>query len=439
MMKDYSKLLIDVQKKSNIQVTSARDIKFLKEEIEYETHKKIAYNTLRRLFGFLEKTTPSLATLDTLSLYLNFRSYSNYKNSQNNYDGWYFQQNLQRILHNKKLKNDDINEINEGISNPENIVYLAYFLSHYITNNQVQLLQTIFEKCDFTAVSGTELHKFSTIISSTLSLLPEKKSLQFYQVLVQFDSFRNNVPLLYIDYARLKSRYLKILCVVENQRSNNSDLLFVSLMRFYNHFYTEEKERVSHHKLYKSNDFDDFHSVLKGRYYGCELLKSEKIDSKITSEIKEECRNAEISSFFEEIIPALIIKNYYPFLDEIFKLYYEEIFESSQWSSSTTNAIYLIGLSNVNWQKGNIKTAKLNLELIDLKKIELSYQSYVTLFYYLTKMKISHHEGLKKENQLEYSFLKAEVKKTGFTLFMTAAEKFIVKNKRKKTQFNLSN
>jgi len=56
MYNDYSQLLIDVQKKSNITVTSLRDVKFLKEEIDTNIDNSIGFNTLRRLFGFLDKT-----------------------------------------------------------------------------------------------------------------------------------------------------------------------------------------------------------------------------------------------------------------------------------------------------------------------------------------------------------------------------------------------
>ena len=55
MYKNHSQLLIDVQKKSNINITNVRDVKYLKEEIESFSDLEIGFNTLRRLFGFLKK------------------------------------------------------------------------------------------------------------------------------------------------------------------------------------------------------------------------------------------------------------------------------------------------------------------------------------------------------------------------------------------------
>jgi len=102
MKDDYSQLIIDVQKKSNILVNTISDVKFLKEDIESITGIKIGFNTLRRLFGFLDKTKPSVTTLNTLSRYIGFNSFSHYKNNQKKYNEWYFQQYLQRLILSKK-------------------------------------------------------------------------------------------------------------------------------------------------------------------------------------------------------------------------------------------------------------------------------------------------------------------------------------------------
>ena len=68
--------------------------------------------------------------------------------------------------------------------------------------------------------------------------------------------------------------------------------------------------------------------------------------------------------------------------------YYEQIFEMDRWSSQSTISNYLIGLANVNIYKGNLKTAKINLELIELDKVELGYTDFLTLFYYLTYIRL---------------------------------------------------
>ena len=76
------------------------------------------------------------------------------------------------------------------------------------------------------------------IISSSLNRLSEKKSFTIYENLIDIAAFRNAIPLLYIDYNNLNSRYYKILGFIEKLAANSSDLFFVSLMKYYKNFYS---------------------------------------------------------------------------------------------------------------------------------------------------------------------------------------------------------
>ncbi|MEN8928235.1 MAG: hypothetical protein ABF240_05170, partial [Flavobacteriales bacterium] len=108
-------------------------------------------------------------------------------------------------------------------------------------------------------MSDTELHKFAQILSVRLNSLTDKKALHIYRTLIPSDSFRNNVPLLYLDYINLNGRYLQVLSLVEELGANPSDLFFVDLMKFYNQFYTQKNIDVPHPS--KPSQFDQFYSV----------------------------------------------------------------------------------------------------------------------------------------------------------------------------------
>ena len=425
MKDDYSQLLIDVQKKSNILVNSIGDLKFLQEDIKTTTGIAIGFNTLRRLFGFLEKTKPSRNTLNSVSKYIDFNSFSHYKNNQKKFDEWYFQQYLQRILLSKKINKDDIDFINKWLDYNENIVYMGYFLSFHIQKNNLEILDFIFENISFKTISATNFHKFSTILSTSFLNLSEDNYVALYRALIHHNNFRNNIPLTYIDYTHLNSRYLKVLGIIEELGDNNSDLLFVSLMKFYNHFYREEG--IIQLDIKKPEDFDGFYIVLKGRYYGYEIMKGEKIRTSIKREIININKGNKSNHFLQEIVPALIIKEEYIFLEELINLFYEDLFVSDRWDANTATAIYLIALANVNWKNSNIKTAKSNLELVNLDKIELGYENYVFLFYYLTTLKISFSENKTLDNKHSYTKIKKIVKITGFTKFVTEANKYLIK------------
>ena len=84
-------------------------------------------------------------------------------------------------------------------------------------------------------------------------------------------------------------------------------------------------------------------------------------------------------------------------------------------------------MANVNWKNKNIKIAKSNLDLVEIDKVELGYESYVFLFYYLTKVKISFSENKTVDNKHSYTKIKKTVKITGFTKFVTEANKYLIK------------
>lgn len=425
MKNNYSQLLIDIQKKSNITVYNIKDLKILKEDIELVIKTNIGYNTLRRLFGFLEKREPNVTTLNKIAKYLGYASFSIYKNQKVNYNDWYFQQYLLLINKFTAINENQINQINLGLLNENNIVYLGYFINYHIEKNNIDLLKTIFQKVNFNEVSSTQLQKFGIIVSLILLSLPEKKILKIYEELIPYDNFRNNIPLLHIDYTNLHNTYFKVIQLIQKNNANNSDLLFTELMYYYKKKYIEDT--VLPFKIKKPKDFDSFHDTLKGRFYAVKILSNNGNLDFVKKEILLECKTTKISFFLIEIIPALIFNDEFEFLEKLLLQYYEEVFEEEVWSSETTNAIYLIGLANVNLYQNNIKIAKKNLELIALEKVEIGYFDYVNLFYYLVLLKISFVENDAITNQTAQVKLNDLIRKTKFKAFERVSLNFKIR------------
>ena len=422
MQDNYAQLLLDVQKKSNITVNKSRDLRFLKEEIEENSESGIGFNTLRRLFGFLEKTEPSISTLNILAVYLGFSSYSAYKNNINNYDDWYFQQNLQRIQSTNTVTKEDIETIRIGLLNAANTVYFAYFFSYFIERNNISTLEDIVRLIPDKYTSETNGLKFATIVSLSLYRIDEKNAYNIYKRLIKYDNFRYNVPLLFIDYSNLHNKYSKILTIIKQQSKKEDDILFVELMRFYWKFYSSKE--YLHIEIKKPDKFDTFHPVLQGRYYSYLLLKSEDSDSSIEKKIMFDCKKSikknsvyQISFLLEEIIPSLIFKKNFAFLNELVDAFYEEILEMDSWSSKTGHALSLIAMANLNIQKDNLAMAQINLNLVELEKVELSYSDYVSLFYYKTQLQITYLRNAKDDNKKTKLILEKLIQITKFTKF----------------------
>jgi hypothetical protein len=422
MQDNYTQLLLDVQKKSNITVNKSRDLRFLKEEIEENSESGIGFNTLRRLFGFLEKTEPSISTLNILAVYLGFSSYSAYKNNIINYDDWYFQQNLQRIQSTNTVTKEDIETIRIGLLNAANTVYFAYFFSYFIERNNISTLEDIVRLIPDKYTSETNGLKFATIVSLSLYRIDEKNAYNIYKRLIKYDNFRYNVPLLFIDYSNLHNKYSKILTIIKKQSKKEDDILFVELMRFYWKFYSSKE--YLHIEIKKPDKFDTFHPVLQGRYYSYLLLKSEDSDSSIEKKIMFDCKKSikknsvyQISFLLEEIIPSLIFKKNFAFLNELVDAFYEEILEMDSWYSKTGHALSLIAMANLNIQKDYLTMAQINLNLVELEKVELSYSDYVSLFYYKTQLQITYLRNAKDDNKKTKLILEKLIQITKFTKF----------------------
>jgi hypothetical protein len=421
---DHSQLLIDVQKKSNIIVNNVGDIKYLKEAIESFNNLKIGYNTLRRLFGFLNKTKPSLSTLNTLANYLEFRSFTNYLKDNLNFDEWYFQQQLLLIQQTNDLNEEGIQTINTGILYNKNIIFVAYFISNLIQRNNLKTLNKLFEKIELSKPKFSELLKFATIITHSFYSLSEKRALTIYSDLIKHESFRNTVPLLYVDYSYLRGIYSKVLTLIKKESPIKSDLFFVALMDCYRQFYTGGI--CENYEIKRPENFSTFNEVLKGRFYSYKIMLSSAVDSSLKEELFKECKTAKINMFLEEVIPALLIKEEYKILTKLSDKFYEQIFESDNWSDYTMSSIYLIALANINWYSNNISTAKGNLELVVLEKVELSYYDYVSLFYYQTKIKISYLESDAIANAASFLILEKLVLKTSFIKFLEISKKYLL-------------
>ena len=421
---DHSQLLIDVQKKSNIIVNNVGDIKYLKEALESFNNLKIGYNTLRRLFGFLDKTKPSLSTLNTLANYLEFTSFTNYLKDNLDFDEWYFQQQLLLIQQTNDLNEEGIQTINTGILYNKNIIFIAYFISNLIQRNNLNNLNKLFEKIELSKPKFSELLKFATIITHSFYSLSEKRALTIYSDLIKHESFRNTVPLLYVDYSHLRGIYSKVLTLIKKESPIKSDLFFVALMDCYRQFYTGGI--CENYEIKRPENFSTFNEVLKGRFYSYKIMLSSTIDNSLKEELFKECKTAKINMFLEEVIPALLIKEEYKILTKLSDKFYEQIFESDNWSDYTMSSIYLIALANINWYSNNISTAKGNLELVVLEKVELSYYDYVSLFYYQTKIKISYLESDAIANAASFLILEKLVLKTSFIKFLEISKKYLL-------------
>jgi hypothetical protein len=424
MQKKYSKLIIDIQKKSKIDILKVRDLKYLQEDIYHVTTKNISFNTLRRFFGFLNPTNPSVETLNAFARYLGFNNYSNYLNNGENHEEWYFQIKMLRIqLNVNELEKNEVIQFNASLQNENNIIAVANYVCFLIEKNKIDSLNVFFTFFDYKKLTDNALTKFALLTTFSFYKLETKVALTIYKVLIPYESFRNSGPLCFIDYSHLNGYYIEVIRMINAFNANESDFLFTSLMEFYQKFYSNEDHRGILIDLPKKPE--QLYPVLLGRYYSYKILSIDKIDKLLENSIKNELKSTQHHLFLIEIILALVLKEEYDFLNLIIEKYYEELFEVDRWSSKSTIANYLVGLASVNIYKGNLKAAKNNLDLVELDNIELAYTDYITLFYFLTKIKLHFYQKEFYEVNEYYFKLKELANKIGFHKFIAIAQKYI--------------
>jgi len=424
MQKEYSKLIIDIQKKSKIEILKVRDLKYLQEDIHNVTTKNISFNTLRRFFGFLNPTNPSVETLNTFARYLGFSNYSNYLNNGENHAEWYFQIKMLRLqLNENELEKNEVLQFNDTLQNENNIIAVANYVCFLIEKNKVESLIVFFTFFDYKNLADNTITKFALLTTFSFYKLETKVALTIYNLLIPYESFRNSGPLCFVDYSHLNGYYIEVIKMINEFNANESDFIFTSLMVFYQKFYSNEDYNQILIDLPKKPE--QLYTVLLGRYYGYKILSIDKIDKLLENSIKNELKSTQHHLFLLEIVPALVLKEEYEFLNLIIEKYYEELFEVDRWSSKSSVANYLIGVASVNIHKGNLKAAKNNLDLVELDKIELAYTEYIMLFYFLTKIKLYFYEkDFYKVNEY-YSKLRELANKIGFNKFIAIAQKYI--------------
>ncbi len=196
-------------------------------------------------------------------------------------------------------------------------------------------------------------------------------------------------------------------------------------MEAYKLFYSNEPLKKSKIKL--PSNYKTFFPVLVSRYFGYLIFFEKKLTKNLKTKIKKELNEFGTKLFLIEIIPALILKEEFIFLEELLDEYYEDIFENDTWAAEGFMSNMLIGLANVNINSKRLKAAKINLNLINLDKIELGYADYLTLFYNLTWLKISVLENKKDEINFYFDEITKTSNEIGFHKFAEIAKQY--KNK----------
>ena len=436
---DYiiSKLKTEIYQKLGFHIQRQSDVKYLHEQVSISVLHPLGFNTLRRFFGFLPASEPQFKTLDTLSEFLGYQSFSEFSefvNKDENWDRWTFIADFENTNY---ISSEMLSRLIELKSHPDYIYYLSVLIKSFIRRERIDLLKIIFlqradsllfKKRDLNSIEVLEVLKIAYSVGGVLRTLSKSQYEKLVPLLEDKYVFKTNILDFYIDYSNFNGYFgffIKKRILLDQKPEHQ---IFVNLISQYHLF-------LSGKSTYQAYDPDisklKLYPALVGRLMGYELIithfKRNQPIVNLVNQIIEVAKNEHVSVFFIEIFPALIFIKALEEVEYLFLNFSNELFETGNWRYYATQNTYLISLAFVEIKNKNFKRAAYNLGLVTLNSSKTnSYYAYLKLFFLISSYQLEKHitddSAVLKEIEVEYLGL---VKLTGFKRFnLTLLKKY---------------
>ena len=393
-------------------IKNVSDLKDLKLDIYRLTSKELGFNTLRRLFGFLPYTKPNNNTLNILSNYVGYVSYTVYKKKYKLDEEWNDWDYVNNMLLENKLSKKHINWLMRRNSSNQYYKLLTYLISNLILKKDKPNLSVLFGQEKLFVLERSEMAKISTTLSKKFkSFFP--LDFNWFYFLLRFKPFRDLMLYSYVDVDTLSSYYGDLLKQSLLIIQDEDEILFTKLLLEFDCFIREiEPKRENSYYVVPKN----CHPILLGRYYSILYLKSKSTQNKIFNQILSEAKH-QVSKieFFQEIIPIFIILKELDKIELIFDMYYDELLDYDYWDHVSIERYNLVALMLT-----HIKNERLKLipDLFNFFNEESNFHindNYQKILFYIAKyhfLKLTKKPLKNTKNQ----YLEM-VQKTGFVFF----------------------
>lgn len=419
--KDHNKLLLDIQKRFGNSISKVSHLKLLQERIEFTTNKRIGFNTLRRIFGYLDYTSPNINTLNTLSQYLGYSSFGIYqKNELKDYERSVWER-IVKIETANTIAFPDILWLATQVNTFDYHIKILSIIKSLLYRKEYALLNYFFDYRIFIFEEVNRL-KIASNVCIILRTLDSKSINKIIKTVGPNIVFRENILHWFIDYSHLNGYYGAFLRnTTRFVDKEHHEALFGDLMINYT-AYLSGKTTLKNIPLDRIKD--DFFIVLRGRAYAYNLIYFAEQKNTIEYEktwrlfLKKNTTPSQINLLTVEIFPALLLLKDLDKMNYIISNYYEDILTLYNWSGYHMLATTLMAMTISAVKDNKIKEANINFSFIDPSKFSLAYADYITLFYLIVKYKLSVANANAKNELIaienEYISL---VKKTGFNRF----------------------
>ncbi len=420
-LENFNQLQLDIQKKVGFQIETLTELKMVQEKIEWDTKKKISFNTLRRFFGFLTSTNPNLKTLNTLSQFVGYESYNAYLNKNLQDAAWFNWIQTIKIELSNALSDDDIQWLASKKNTFDYHLQIASIVKTLIYKKNFGVLNQFFNKRVFQFDEPTQL-KLAANVCLILRSLTDEDVEALVKNTAHNQLFRENILHWFVDYSYFNGYYGKF--IKESQKyaaAESHEALFYDLILSYND-YLSCKSRLKLIPIHRINS--NFYIVLQGRCYAYNLLYfSEQSDTveyeKIWSSFLKKLKiTGQANMLTIEIFPVLLLLKDFEKTNYLIQNYYEDLLTLANWSGYTSLAMILIAQSLLLIKQGKFKEATKGFELIDVSRFNLHYTEYAKCFFLIAKFHLAIANSMEASKvaqiQMEYESIAF---KTGFKIF----------------------
>jgi hypothetical protein len=396
-----------------------KDILDLKDDVYYITSSSLGFNTLRRCFGFLPSVNTSRKSLNILSNYVGYKSYSHFLNrdiENKLWDDWLV---VNVWLSKKSLNQFDFEVLSSFRNREYYYLILSRIISHFFATNNMKLLVLLFkDQSLFINNHRTIMARIATSLHYDIVHMSDQDLLNI-KPLLELKSFRDHAIYGWVDYDHVHGYFGTLFDFSLEYIENSDEQLFSNLFGLLLDFLNQRPPHCSYESLKLP---EPCHQILLGRYLSIQLIyspsnKKEMVLNRIMNlSQSQKSRN----EFFQEIIPVLILKREFSFLEQVMDIYYNDLIGYLHWDHVSIERYNLMALSIVYLKNEELDNIPLILKFFNFKKDFHVNDNYHKIFYsivlYHYYLKINESEDKIKEAENLYSDLSSKLKFEIFNL-----------------------
>ena len=296
------------QKKLGFRIDDYNTSKKLSEIIYIETGFEISYNTLRRFFGIVKSVKPSNYTLNTLSVFNGFKSYTDFVMNFHLKNRWKEDFQIVSLMDDRKKKILKYIQTNLH-SKREFVLKLTQIIRELMLIKDYDLLLQIFslDQMNFNYFNFDDVAYIGNCTGPLLKTFDLKSD--DVQTLILNDNFLDLIITIYVDYEHLNSYYGDCIKIIKKHCDREDISQFCKGVLNLNMYLNNEKEN----QMFKLKLNSNFHPILKSRVIAQELFH---VPEDLTSILNnydqkfQEGNKINIDYYYEIITTAIVTRNF---------------------------------------------------------------------------------------------------------------------------------